>query len=135
MQIIITANEQLQVGSPTVIDGNSPDKSFAAVFEDDGDTGYFYAVDTSLSGQQIQDALHIYNTVDVSGWSIPSEVKIGWSTDSSKVVLLINGSPHAVFDFDSKRGYCLSGFPPTTPDGKWSKFDHTWSEDVLKLFA
>lgn len=51
MQIIITANEQFQVGSPTIIDEDSPDKPFAAVFEDDGDTGYFYAVDTNLSGQ------------------------------------------------------------------------------------
>lgn len=135
MPIIVTADQELRVGTPTVIDAAAPDSSFAAVFEDDGDTGYFYALDTSLSGQQIQDALHIYNVMGVSDRNRPSQVKIGWSTDSAKVVLLINDYPHAVFDFASKRGYCRSGFPPPAPESAWSKHDHSWSEQALQLFA
>lgn len=133
MPIIVTANTELLVGTPAVIDGAAPDSFFAAVFEDDGETGYLYALDTSLSGQQIQDALHIYNVSNVSDRHIPSQVKIGWSTDSTKVVLLINGHPHAVFDFSAKRGYCLSGFPPPSANGAWS--GHAWSEEALQLFA
>ncbi len=135
MPIIVTAEQELQVGTPTVIDGAAPESSFAAVFEDDGDTGYFYALDTSASGQQIQDAVHIYNVMSVSDREEPSQVKIGWSTDSKKAVLLINGYPHAVFDFASKRGYCRSGFPPPAAEGEWSGHDHSWSDQVLQLFS
>jgi hypothetical protein len=74
----------------------------AAVFEDDGRTGYFYALDESLEGNPILDAVHIYNVEDISDAHIPSDVKIGWSEDSQKCVLLINGYPHAAFDFVGK---------------------------------
>ncbi len=83
----------------------------AAVFEDDGRTGYFYALDESLEGNPILDAVHIYNVEDISDAHIPSDVKIGWSEDSQKCVLLINGYPHAAFDFVGKNGYCRSGYP------------------------
>ena len=135
MPIIVTAEQELRVGTAIVIDGAAPESSLAAVFEDDGDTGYFYALDTGASGQQIQDALHVYNVMSVSAREKPSEVKIGWSTDSKKVVLLINGYPHAVFDFAAKRGYCRSGFPPPAAKGEWSGHDHSWSEQALQLFA
>ncbi|HET8637775.1 MAG TPA: DUF2251 domain-containing protein, partial [Acidobacteriaceae bacterium] len=64
---------------------------------------------------------------------LPSEIKIGWSVDSQKVVLLINGYPHAVFDFSAKHGYCRTGFPPPAHDSGWT--GHGWSEDSLELFA
>jgi len=135
MPIIVTTDQELHVGTPTVIDGISPDQPFAAVFEDDGDTGYFYALDTSAQGKQIKDALHIYNVANVTDQEVPSRVKIGWSTDGTKVVLLINGNPHAVFNFEQKQGYCRTGFPPPAQDGLWSPSGHAWSEQALQLFA
>ena len=43
-----------------------PNGSFVAVFEGDGETGYFYALDQTPSGQQIQDALPIHDVWDGS---------------------------------------------------------------------
>ncbi|MDZ1860737.1 DUF2251 domain-containing protein, partial [Klebsiella pneumoniae] len=91
------------------------------------------ALDESLEGNPILDAVHIYNVEDISDAHIPSDVKIGWSEDSQKCVLLINGYPHAVFDFVGKNGYCRSGYPP--PINKvWSVSGHEWSDSVDDFF-
>lgn len=135
MPIYVTAEQQLQVGDPIVIDGAAPEGTYVAIFEDDGDTGYFYAVDTSGQDIVIQDALLIYNVANVTDREKPSWVKIAWSVDSLKAVLLINGYPHAIFDFEAKRGYCRSGFPSPSPSGAWAAHGHEWSENALALFA
>jgi hypothetical protein len=104
MTILVTLQAQLIVGEEQVIKSLAPEGMLAAVFEDDGRTGYFYALDESLEGNPILDAVHIYNVEDISDAHIPSDVKIGWSEDSQKCVLLINGYPHAAFDFVGKMG-------------------------------
>ena len=103
MAIHVVAEQEFLVGQATVLEGAAPEGHFVAVFEDDGETGYFYALDMSVKQQPIQDAVHIYNVDNVSDRGIPSTVKIGWSTDSTKAVLLINGDPHAVFDFQARQ--------------------------------
>ncbi|AWH88601.1 DUF2251 domain-containing protein [Limnobaculum parvum] len=133
MTVLVTMQAQLIIGEAQVIESRSPDGTFVTVFEDDGGTGYFYALDESLEGNPIKDAVHIYNASDVSDGHIPSEVKIGWSEDSRKCVLLINGYPHAVFDFDGKQGYCRSGFPPAA-SGEWSVLGHEWNDCVDDFF-
>lgn len=135
MPIQVTAQAQLLVGRATVVEGLAPDEHFLAVFEDDEDTGYFYAVDTSADSNPIQDAVHIYNVQSVTDRDKPSTVKIGWSADSRKVVLLINEHPHAVFDFEAQRGYCRTGFPPPNPSSGWGKHSHEWCADAIRLFA
>ena len=123
------------MGEPVVIEGPSPTPPFVAVFEDDGDTGYFYALDASQTGNPILDALHIYNARDVSDRHLPSEAQIVWSEDGRKVVLLINDHPHAVFDFTARRGCCRSGFPPPAENAEWSREGHEWDEAALKWFV
>jgi hypothetical protein len=59
MSVYVVAKQQFTVGTEEFVEGAAPDGSFAVVFEDDGDTGYFYALDQSQSGQSIQDAMHI----------------------------------------------------------------------------
>ena len=135
MPIHVTAEQQLLVGTPLVVEGAAPEGRYVAVFEDDGDTGYFYALDPSSEGNSIQDALHIYNVASVTDRVVPSLVKIAWSVDSLKAILLINGYPHAVFDFESQRGYCRSGFPPPSPSSAWARYNHEWSESAVELFA
>ncbi|MCD5972027.1 hypothetical protein ALP94_02996 [Pseudomonas savastanoi pv. glycinea] len=134
MPIYLAAENELKVGQALVLEAPAADGSFVVVFEDDGDTGYFYALDTSAVDNPIRDAMHIYNVADVSDRDKPSVVKIGWSIDHSKAVLLINDYPHAVFDFAARQGYCRSGFPPQTGNG-WSESGHEWDESVLDLFA
>lgn len=133
MTVHVTAQAQLIVGEAQVVESLAPEGEYAAVFEDDGDTGYFYALDGSAEGNPIQDALHIYNADDVSDGHIPSEVQIGWSEDSKKCVLLINGYPHGVFNFDTKNGYCRSGFPGPAGDA-WSAEGHHWDDAVDDFF-
>lgn len=135
MPIHVTGVGELSVGVAATVEGAAPNGPFIAVFEDDESTGYFYALDTSAEGNPIQDALHIYNVSNASDGQKPSVVTIGWSNDSKKVALLINGYLHAVFDFEAKRGYCRTGFPPPAMLDGWSVQGHQWTEDAIQLFA
>ena len=105
-------------GKEAFLDSVSPTNSFAVVFEDDGETGYFYALDTAKEGQSILDAVHIYNAGNVTDSDKVSEAMVIWSKTGEQAALLINGYPHAVFDFVAERGYCRTGFPP--PGANWS---------------
>lgn len=132
MKGTIGATSILNVGTKMVVDSVSTQSSFAVVFEDDGDTGYFYGLDPSREGNPILDAMHIYNVSAVTDRDQPSAVKIVWSDDGLKAALVINEYPHAVFDFEAKRGYCRTGFPPA--DKRWTLFDHSWDDRALQLF-
>jgi hypothetical protein len=135
MSIEVVATKELIVGQPIVVEGGSPTGRFMAVFEDDGEAGYLYALDMSAAGNSIQDVLHIYNVTQIADREIPSTVRIGWSSDNQKVVLLVNGYPHAVFDFENRQGYCRSGFPPISPSQEWSKEGHDWSDLAMRFFC
>ena len=135
MPINVVAEEEFLVGTETVVMGYAPEGGLSAVFEDDGDTGFFYALDSSVGENSIQDAVHIYNVANVTDQDKPSKVTIGWSQDHQKVVLLINDYPHAIFDFAEKQGFCRTGFPPPNSKGEWSIAGHEWSDTAIKLFA
>jgi hypothetical protein len=126
-QLIIYKEEVFTVGQETVIDSVF-NGSVGVVFEDDGETGYFYAVETS-NEMQVLDALHIYNVSNVIDKEKPSTIKILWAQDQSKAFLSINGYYHAVFDFKNKAGYCRNGFPET--NGDWPKVKERKLTDVL----
>lgn len=132
MPVITVVEETITVGQAVVVEGTSPNQHYGAVFEDDGTTGYFYALDLSRSEQRIVEARHIYNAAQVTDRDMPSVVRIAWSADGTKTVLLINNYPHAVFDFTAKQAYCRTGFPLTS--GEWAVHDGSWEENVLELF-
>jgi len=129
----LVAEETIEVGTESFIEGPSPSTPYVTVFEDNGETGYFYALDTKESDNSIVDAVHIYNVANVTDKDLPSQVQIVWSTDGLKSALLINGYPHAVFDFEAKRGYCRTGFPPADPN--WTQFSHDWDDAAVELFG
>ena len=133
MPVNVVAKQQFAVGTADFVEGAAPNGSFAVVFEDDGDTGYFYALDKSQSSQPIQDAMHIYDVANVTHKDLPSIVELGWSPDAHKAILLINDCAHAVFDFSAKRGYCRTGFPPPSESSGWK--GHDWDDSAFKLFA
>lgn len=120
------------MGTPVAVEAPSPSTQYGVVFEDDGATGYFYGLDFHREGNPIADALHIYNVDAVTDKQLPTVVQILWSTDGLKAALFINEYPHAVFDFDARRGYCRTGFPP--PDQHWTDFPHDWDDNALELF-
>jgi hypothetical protein len=121
----------LNVGKQDAFEFKSPKGNISAVFEDDGDAGFFYALDYSDKSQPIQEAMHIYNVKAVTDKNKPSVVRIVWSADGTKAGLWINDYPHAVFDFAARQGYCRSNFPSPA---KWKNHDFLWSDNVLKYF-
>jgi hypothetical protein len=135
MALQIVAEETLKVGRALVVDADSPAGRYAAVFEDDGETGYFYAVDTDVEdGSPVQDALQVYEVAHVTDGERPSTLEIAWSADGLKAVLLINDHPHAAFDFERRQGWCRLGLPVPAKGGAWSAAGHGWSDAVETLF-
>jgi hypothetical protein len=120
-------------GDRTSFGSDSLTLPHSAFFEDDGETGYFYALDLTRSDNMIVDAVQIYNVANVSDRERESSTSILWSADGMKCALLINDYPHAVFDFVAKRGYCRTNFPnlPNTPSGCWEGSDHHWSDEAI----
>jgi hypothetical protein len=135
MPLKIVASETLKVGQPLVVDADSPVGRYAVVFEDDGETGCFYAVDTDVEdGNPVQDALLVYAVADVIDAEETSTVEIGWSGDGLKALLLINDTPHAAFDFEKRQGWCMLALPAAAVNKAWSAGSRAWSEDVEALF-
>lgn len=104
MPAYLAAQNELFVGDGLVLEAPAGEGTYVVVFEDDEETGYFYALDTASTGNPIQTALHIYDVDSVADKDKPSQVKIAWSEDHRKALLLINDYPHAVFDFEARQG-------------------------------
>lgn len=116
--LIIYEEQTFNVGEDTFVDSTAENNN-AVVFEDNCETGYFYALDRNNNGLKVLDGLHIYNVENVTDKDKPSVVKILWTQDLTKAFLSINDYYHAVFDFQSHAGYCRNGFPET--NNTWTK--------------
>ena len=113
------SEQDLVVGKATVIECDSPDGKRGVVFEDDGETGFFYARDYLLPSPSIADALHIYNVAGVTDRNRPSRLKIIWTRDFSAAALLINQNPYAAFNFSERCGYAEDPFPEPNSKTGW----------------
>jgi len=125
--LLIYAEQTFTVGQDTFIDSTAENNN-AVVFEDNEETGYFYAVDRSKD-LDILDALHIYNVTDVIDRQKPSTLKILWTEDLTKAFLSINNYYHAVFDFKNKAGYCRTAFPNS--NDSWTVIKDRFLTDKL----
>lgn len=132
MKPTLGAKQEIQVGTPAIIETDSSNGEFGVVFEDDGETGYFYARDFRVPDSTFEDALHIYSVEGVTDADLASMVHIVWSADQSKACLIINRHPHAVFDFEAKRGYSRDAFPEPAPESEWTH--HVWDDSLRGLF-
>lgn len=124
-------SEMITIGSPITLESPSQKTSYAVVFEDDGETGYFYGLNLENKKQPVLDSLHIYNVQDVLDSNVSVQVEILWSEDGLKSRMAINGFIHAVFDFESRRAYCRNNYP--RPDRRFTN-SHQWSDEALDLF-
>lgn len=113
------AEQELIVGRELVIESDAPGGAHGVVFEDDGDTGYFYARDYAIPDRLFVDALHIYNVEGVTDREKPSMIKIIWTRDFAAAALLINLAPHAVFHFVERCGYAKDPYPKPDPASGW----------------
>lgn len=128
-KLIIYEEQILTVGEDTFV-GSTAENNNAVIFEDNGETGYFYAVDIN-NNLEILDALHIYNVADITGKEKLSTVKILWTEDLNKAFLSINNYYHAVFDFQNKAGYCRTGF--SNLNRKWTLISERHLTDELTI--
>jgi hypothetical protein len=104
--------EKITVGTPdTVVESTAVGGERSAIFEDDGTTGYFYAVRPGAE-LEILDALHVYDVASVADRRIPVKVQLVWDEAWTAAVLLINGYGHALYDFQRSVGFCRNAFPP-----------------------
>src|SRR5262245_23179761 len=116
-------------GEETFYPSDSRTSSFSGVFEDDGQTGYFYAYDRAAPDDaRILDACLIYNVANVVDGNRPSKVEVIWTDDGLKASLLINDYAHAVIDFAARKAYCRANFPP--PTGQWRADDRVPWDDA-----
>ena len=115
-------------GEDAFVESFSPESRFGVVFEDDGDTAYFYAVekDPQGGGLKILDALHIYEGSELG----KTNLKIVWSRDWMKCALVLDGYCHAIFDFAAQGGYNINEFPP--PNDIWTKGERKLTNELIK---
>lgn len=133
------AEEKIRVGQPaadeteTVVGSFPPAaKGLGAVFEDDGTTGYLYAVERG-DELELLDALHVYDVADVADPEQPVTVQLFWNEPETAVVLLLNGASHALFDFQRRMGFCRTAYPPAQHEQPGSR--ELTDELVEKYFA
>ena len=130
---VIVFNEQIfTVGQNTFLESVMENEN-AVVFEDNEETGYFYAVNFNKNFD-ILDALHIYNVNEVVDKQIQSSIKILWTIDLSKAILSINNYYYAIFDFKNKAGYCRNGFPNSRSEWTLIKERELTDEFIITLF-
>lgn len=125
VKLIIYTEEIMNVGQTTSIDSEA-DNGNCVVFQDNGETGYFYAIDKVNEELVVLDTLHIYNVKDVVNVEDECLVKILWTEDYSKAILSINNYYHALFDFKNQKGYCRTGFPEA---------NKVWNNQVNRLLT
>lgn len=122
-------------GQDTFIESLSPENRNGVVFEDDGETAYFYAIekDGEGDGLRILDALHVRNTEEAEPDADPADLKIVWSRDWQKCALIVDGFVHALFDFEAHGGYNVNEFPP--PNEVWTRGDRKLDDGMIsRLF-
>jgi hypothetical protein len=80
------------------------------------------------------NALNIYDVAAVTDRDISSIARIVWSENGLHSALLINNYPHAILDFQAKRGCCRTGFPE--PVGEWAQASktHEWDDTMQEPF-
>lgn len=102
------ADEMLhKIGNKAQLQALFEVSDYGAVFEDDGETGYFYLVDTNW----VLDALHIYDAMDIQEADIPFDIKILSDENLTIFALSINDTIHALFDRNVKFWKNRNAFP------------------------
>ncbi len=124
-------NDHITLGTPYRNGAHSiKHEHLVVMFEDDGETGYFYALDLRNQESPVVDSLFVYSANDIENKHEPRQLQICWSEDGNQAFLLINGYPHASFDFIRLVGYNHSKFPTPEFGSMWSREEI--NEDLVK---
>ena len=132
MKGYLLKNEKITIGDSCFIQSEAAEHTFVVVFEDDGETGYFYAAEKDTTGSlSILDMLFIYDAQHISGSEKHAKLSVLWSTDWQRCGLILNNTCHAVFDFHNKAGYNITGFPPPV---LWSSTERKLTAEMVTSF-
>jgi hypothetical protein len=121
------------IAFPILFDGAGPymkafeGSGYGVVFEDDGETGYFYATDEAH--ESILDALQLYDYGDAIQLQPGDEIYIVWHPELEKAGIFFGERFHAVFDFRNKKACCRTDLPPATPG--WVTGSHDWDPSMI----
>jgi len=132
MKPFLGARAYNTMGKAMVLESDTPDGKRGVVFEDDGETGYFYARDYDVENKLFVDAMHMYSVERSLNAGGSSAIRIIWSTDLSKSALLIDDSPQGVFDFTDRIGFCRDEFPKPDDETGWRR--KAWSAQIRNWF-
>jgi hypothetical protein len=132
MKGYLMAEKVFTRGENFLVESNSPENKFGVVFEDDGETGYFYGVQTDAGTGELTvlDALHIYELQKGHRKHDPSKLLIIWSKDWLKCALVLDDHCHAIFDFENHGGYNINEFPP--PNSIWTKKERKLTQEIIR---
>ena len=128
--MLLALEDNLYIGTPKQVGSTSMEQAHLSVmFEDDGESGYFYAIDTTKPNP-IVDSLFVYNVTSVEEHQLCRKLEICWANHGKMALLFINDYPHAVFDFERLVGYNHSKYPEPDLMTMWSHAETT--EDLIK---
>ncbi|MDG6895583.1 DUF2251 domain-containing protein [Volucribacter amazonae] len=131
--MLLGLEDDLYIGKAKQIGSTAMEQpQYSVMFEDNGETGYFYAIDTSKP-QPVVDALFVYNVASVEQPQLVRKLEICWANNGTMALLFINDYPHAVFDFTRLVGYNHSKYPEPDLATMWSR--QQIDEDLIKQWV
>jgi len=116
------------IGEPVVVVSDSEQPKWSLVFEDDGETGYLYAIDNEAEdGNAVLDAALIYQRLE------PRETQMFYVwANANRGALVMDGSVQAVVDFEAHRFWTHTNFPEPS---EWTKGDKAWDDSAMDGFG
>ena len=121
------------IGQESFFESQASDENYVVIFEDDGETGYFYAAEKHpVKGDlAVLDMVFIYDVDSVPLNERKLKLSIIWSTDWQRCALVLGDTCHAVFDFENRGGYNLAEFPPPN---LWTGHARKLTKEMVKQF-
>jgi hypothetical protein len=134
MKGYLLKEQEIIMGEDAFIESASPENNYVVVFEDDMESGYFYAAErNSETGDlRILDMVHIYDVESIDDKARHVTLAIVWSTDWLSCALVLDNVCHALFDFKNQGGYNLNEFPP--PNSFWTKDERKLTNEIITRF-
>ena len=133
MKGYLLKEETITTGEGSFFESNAAENNYVVIFEDDSETGYFYAAERNpdTGVLSILDMVFIYSVENIPEANRKQSLSIIWSTDWQRCGLILEDTCHAVFDFENKAGYNLTGFPPPI---LWTIPERTLTQEMISRF-
>ena len=117
----MNAQETLIRGNEAFFSFKSPLTGCQLVFEDDGESGYLYVLDTK---QKIEEAVFVYRSE--SNEPAKTEVlEVGWSIDGWMARVHLGAALIALFNYRLKQVFSATSFPSPR---SWSQLSQAEAE-------